>query len=532
MKKKSASTQPLRISRQVLAAIHETIGSHSAEHGGMLGGTYEDGIVTEYYFDQTARRSGAAYSPDTDSVNRLLKEEWNPRNVRLLGFVHSHPPGIRQLSSGDLKYAERILQNIPELDALLLPLVMSEVDTGRFEVLPFAVVRKPEGFLVEQWELLIVEDAVTKVGFHEEQEIAIADAASETRRCKTKNETPRRFVAETQCGTLSYRIEAPFGLNSAVATLTFERVRGAYDLDRLANCRVIYVGCGGAASFAEDLARAGVGEHVLIDPDIVSESNLATQQAYRRDLGRPKVDCIAERISDINPNAAIIACRSLLDDLSDDEFQLLCLSPMQFRGTATTILLCGLTDSFPGSGRINRLALKFGLPSLCAQVYQEGLGAEITFTYPGLTAACHRCVLRSRYEAYLNNGFKNNVTSDGTPICATTRLNALKVFIALALLHHGTTHPRWGGLLQRIGNRNLIQIRMDPQAALPVFSRVFGGGDQERILFDEAVWLPQLADAPATGFPPCPDCGGMGDLRTNVGKFLNTRQQVILQVHK
>lgn len=523
MKKKTTSAEPLRMSRDVLIAIQDTIGSRPAEHGGMLGGTYKDGIITEYYFDQTASRSGATYSPDTDSVNRLLREEWNPQNIRLLGFVHSHPPGFRQLSSGDLLYAERILASNTELEALLLPLVMSEPDTGKFEILPFAVIRKPEGFLVEQRRLMVVDDAETNAASREKRDVETAAALLKSSPVESKSEKPRRFVAETQCGTLSYRLEAPLGLNLAYTIATFERVRGAYDLERLANCRIIYVGCGGAVSYAEDLARAGVGEHVLIDPDIVSESNLATQQVYRRDLGRAKVDCIAERISDINPNAAIIAFPHSLDDLSDEEFQLLCLSPTQFRPAPATILLCGLTDSFPAQARVNRLALKFGLPSLCAQVYQEGRGAEITFTYPGLTAACHRCVLRSRYEAYLNNGFQNNVTSDGTPICATTRLNALKAFIALALLHHGTTHPRWGGLLQRIGNRNLIQIRMDPQAPLPIFSRVFSGADQERILFDEAVWLPQLADSPATGFSPCPDCGGSGNLAARFGSIRETR---------
>ncbi|MCH7734793.1 MAG: hypothetical protein IH961_06220 [Chloroflexi bacterium] len=137
-------------------------------------------------------------------------------------------------------------------------------------------------------------------------------------------------------------------------------------------------------------------------------------------------------------------------------------------------LICGFTDNFEAQARGSRLALKLGLPYLAAQVYQAGRGAEITFFHPDVTPACHRCALRSRYEAYLKDGFQNDVTSDGTPIFATTRLNALKGFIAMAILHHGTDHPRWGELLERIGDRNLVQIRMDPQFELPVFDRVFG----------------------------------------------------------
>lgn len=229
-----------------------------------------------------------------------------------------------------------------------------------------------------------------------------------------------------------------------------------------------------------------------------------------------------------------MARQERLDEISDAEFARLAREPLAGCAPQVT-LLCGFTDSFEAQARINRLALHFGLPSLCAQVYWEGRGAEITFTYPGVTPACHRCALSSRYRAYLEEGFRNDVTSDGTPIFATTRLNALKGFIALAILHYGTDHPRWGGLLQRIGHRNLIQIRMDPDLSttlgLRAFDRVFGANGaaedvawrQERILFDEAIWLPQKPDCPENGFPACPDCGGTGDLRNAISTFADTR---------
>jgi hypothetical protein len=310
---------------------------------------------------------------------------------------------------------------------------------------------------------------------------------------------------------------------------TFRRVRGAYDLEFLKTCRVLYIGAGGAVSFAEDNSRAGIGEHILVDPDVVSETNIATQQVYRKDLGRPKVDCVAERLVDINPNAKTMALQLRFEEISDAELKNLAVAPLWGLQPRRT-LICALTDQFEPQARVNRAALHFGLPSLSAQVYREGRGAEITFTYPGVTPACHRCVLRSRYEAYLKRGFRNDVTSDGTPIYTTTRLNALKGMITMAILHHGTSHPRWGGLLARIGNRNLVQIRMDPDVAttlgLTVFERVFGGCDSQRILFDEAVWLPQKPDCPENGYPTCPDCGGTGDLRKAIGTFADTREML------
>jgi hypothetical protein len=57
-------------------------------------------------------------------------------------------------------------------------------------------------------------------------------------------------------------------------------------------------------------------------------------------------------------------------------------------------------------------------------------------------------------------------------------------------------------MLSRIGKRNLIQIRLDPDLAttigIGVFDRVLEKGDQERLFFDEAVWLPQDPESPAT----------------------------------
>jgi hypothetical protein len=308
----------------------------------------------------------------------------------------------------------------------------------------------------------------------------------------------------------------------------FDRVTEAYDLDRMARSRVVAVGVGGAAAFLDDLARCGAGEFVLIDEDVITATNLATQQVYRRDLGRPKVTALAERLSDINPGVRVQAVRHSLDDISDHQMRALCLDAAGGPPPAAT-LLCGLTDNFYAQARINALALQFGLPSLCAQVWREGRGAEITFTYPGLTPACHRCILSSRYAAFLAEGFTNDVTSHGTPIFATTRLNAMKGFVALTLLHHGSdsSPARWAGLAARIGPRNLLQIRMDPDLAqtlgIRTFDRVFSEADTGSLLFDETVWRPQEPRSGQDGTAPCPDCGGTGDLRDVCGTFDDTR---------
>ncbi|HEX6555309.1 MAG TPA: ThiF family adenylyltransferase [Ktedonobacteraceae bacterium] len=320
----------------------------------------------------------------------------------------------------------------------------------------------------------------------------------------------------------------------------FQRVQAAYDLDRMNACRAIYVGTG--AAFIEEMARAGIGEHILIDPDVATETDIATQQTYIGNPGKPKVKCIQSRIVKINPGALVRSYPQSLDDIDDETFAELAFTPLRQRiepvrmgedwiwpqphnqalfdprGQPPKVtLLCGLTDNFFAQARVNRLGLQFGIPSLCTQMYQCGVAAEITFSFPGVTSVCHRCMLSPRYKAYLQEGNCNAVSSDGVPIFATTRLNALTGTIALALLHHGTNHPLWGELLSRIGSRTLVQIRMHADAPLSVFTRVFAGGDTERIFFDEAVWLPQEPD------PSCPECRGTGNLLDAKSTFADTR---------
>lgn len=80
--------------------------------------------------------------------------------------------------------------------------------------------------------------------------------------------------------------------------------------DRLLGEKAVAVfGLGGVGSFAvEALARAGVGHLILVDADVVQESNLNRQLcALHSTLGKRKADVAAERVKDINPQARVDA---------------------------------------------------------------------------------------------------------------------------------------------------------------------------------------------------------------------------------
>lgn len=503
-KKENHPAPILKLNLNVLLAIFRSIGKRPAESGGMLGGEGKE--ITHYHFDETSRTSKATYTPDNVSLTTLLKNDWNPSNTRLKGFVHSHPGCFDRPSGGDTIYAGRILEAIEDLECLWLPIVNTIPDTGRFSITPWAAVRDGDGVSIIKAQLLVT--------------------SAETDCTDTPEYIRDQIEVDTPLDKLILKTEVEMNKTEPEPDATFDRVKNAYDLELMNETRIIAVGAGGAAEWLEQMARAGTGQFVLIDPDTVSPTNLATQQTYRRDIGRAKVNCIAERILDINPCAKVIVVQKRLEELTDERIQALVSDDMDGWPPRKSIIF-GLTDNFFAQAQVNRIALHMGIPSLCAQVYREGRGVEITFTYPGVTPACHRCILSSRYRHYLEEGMENTVTSHGTPIFATAQLNAIKGYITLAMIHHGSNHPRWGGMLSRIGNRNLIQLRLDPDfttsMGMTVFDRAFENADHNRLFFGEPLWLPQEHECPETGYEHCPDCGGTGDLRNAVGQLTETR---------
>jgi hypothetical protein len=537
----------LRMHWTVLEAIIYTIGFHRAESGGAFGSNGEDCGVSHFHFDLSSSNSACTYSPDYKLLNQLFKARWNPQGIRLSGFVHSHPGLLGRPSRGDEVYAERILKAIDDLECLWLPIINTVPDTNMFRFTPWVALRAARGVSVVKGKIEVIntppQSSLEVCGVNVLESIQLGVPLDEIVIGKQEPETSTiwkmrpdyndSLVIKAQSSASALQEDI---LDRSIVSVkhfnernTFDRVQNAYDLDLMQKTRIIVVGAGGAADWLEAMARTGLGQFVMIDPDVVSETNLATQQTYRKDIGRPKVDCIAERIRDINPRARALSIQKSFDDIADDELLRLVFDPIDDYKAEKTII-CGLTDDFFAQARVNRVALNLGIPSLSAQVYLEGRGAEITFTYPGVTPACHRCILSSRYRDYLDLEQVNEVTSHGTPIFATIRLNAIKGFLMLALIHHGTNHQRWGDMLTRIGKRNLIQLRMDPDLAdtlgMKVFDRVFEKADREKLFFDDVVWLPQDQECPETGYECCPDCGGTGDLRYSIGKFKDTRYQL------
>jgi tRNA A37 threonylcarbamoyladenosine dehydratase len=106
-----------------------------------------------------------------------------------------------------------------------------------------------------------------------------------------------------------------------------ELLIGAGGLDRLRSSRVMICGIGGVGSYAaEALGRAGVGQITLVDFDDICLTNVNRQlHALTSTVGLPKVEVMAARLRDINPQAEVIALKAFFSRENAEE--LLSLRP-------------------------------------------------------------------------------------------------------------------------------------------------------------------------------------------------------------
>ena len=91
---------------------------------------------------------------------------------------------------------------------------------------------------------------------------------------------------------------------------------GSDAIEKLKHSTVMVVGCGAVGSFAiEALARSGAGHLILIDFDVVEESNINRQLfALDSTVGKPKVEIAKSRICDINPMIVVDSYNMFFDE--------------------------------------------------------------------------------------------------------------------------------------------------------------------------------------------------------------------------
>ncbi len=158
-----------------------------------------------------------------------------------------------------------------------------------------------------------------------------------------------------------------------------ERLLGASTLEHLKQQTVAIVGLGSGGGFvAESLAMSGVGRFILIDADTLQAANVVRHVCDRGDVGRPKVEAVADRIRARSPDAQITAINGRIED----HFNAL---------DSVDLVVCGV-DGERAKYLINRACLSRGLTAVYAGVYERGEGGDVVVIRPSDPASpCYAC---------------------------------------------------------------------------------------------------------------------------------------------
>jgi hypothetical protein len=164
---------------------------------------------------------------------------------------------------------------------------------------------------------------------------------------------------------------------------------------------VTVIGVGSIGSVAADaLATYGVARLALVDPDRLLEHNVVRHRLSMRDIGRHKVNAMAERLAACHPNLRVEAFP--LDAIDEADV----MRPLLGRSSA---VLC-TADGVAPRRVVSHLARRADVPAVLACVLEDGAIGEVLRLRPGTGCLlCHRARLVERGafdpEAHLDRGY-------------------------------------------------------------------------------------------------------------------------------
>ena len=217
---------------------------------------------------------------------------------------------------------------------------------------------------------------------------------------------------------------------------------------RLLDARVAVVGCGALGSFqAGALARAGIGQLLLIDRDYVEISNLQRQWLYDEadvEAGTPKAIAAANRIASINSR---ISVTPIVADLT----------PSNIEDVLGKIdLIMDGSDNFEVRYLLNDYAVSNAIPWIYgAAVGSYGLSMPII---PGATC-CLKCIYPEPPSGAQPTCETAGVVNSITSVIASLQVSAaLKMLVGSEpIVPRITTIDVWSGVI-----RQLEQPARDP----------------------------------------------------------------------
>ena len=164
----------------------------------------------------------------------------------------------------------------------------------------------------------------------------------------------------------------------------FSRNTGILESGIMKDKCAFLLGCGSVGSLiALELARAGVGNFVLIDNDVVEYHNICRHQCSILDVGGYKVHAVAKRIWEINPTATVECVPNIVEEVGRRVFDTYCKNA----------ILIGCADNRMADVYANEIAIAYGVPFLSVGFWERAFAGEIFYHLPNQGMPCYKCAL-------------------------------------------------------------------------------------------------------------------------------------------
>lgn len=154
----------------------------------------------------------------------------------------------------------------------------------------------------------------------------------------------------------------------------FSRNVGILESTVMLQKKAVLVGCGSVGSLvAVELAKAGVGNFMLIDNDVFGYHNICRHQCGIYDVGRFKTDALADRIFQINPYATVMKKNCMIQEIDRGEMEDFC--------NEDTIIIGG-ADNREGDLYASDFALENKMPFISIGCWERAFAGEIFYCLP------------------------------------------------------------------------------------------------------------------------------------------------------
>lgn len=225
-----------------------------------------------------------------------------------------------------------------------------------------------------------------------------ADCVGYIGECADKMPSPC-LVGQWENGALEMRLvweeggeEVP--LKTDIYTMkqdVFSRNSGLIETSWMDEQCAVICGCGSVGScVALQLARSGVGRFVLVDTDCMEIHNVCRHQCNLTDVGRYKVDAVAERILQINPQAQVKRFYQRIQEVPREKYQEWI--------TPENAIFIGTCDNRVGDAVACDLAYSFGAPFAALGFMTRAWAGEIYTCLPERHEICYRCAFKTQID--------------------------------------------------------------------------------------------------------------------------------------